>query len=83
MPKAQRTQGIEDFDFDLKHELQQSLKSWYNFSLILFGKGQEKWLWQIHETTLTNACNNLEKSMKKLWQIQQFEQNSTRQLMDC
>ena len=43
MQKAQRTQGIEYFDsfntFSLKQKLQQGLKSWSNFSLVLFGKG--------------------------------------------
>ena len=45
LPKAQRTQGIEYFDsfnnFISKQKLQQALKSWSNFSLVLFGKGRE------------------------------------------
>ena len=44
LPKAKRTQAIECFDsintFISKQKLQQSLKSWSKFSLILFGKGQ-------------------------------------------
>ena len=53
LQKAQLTHGIEYFDFlntfSSKQKLQQTLKSWSNFSLVLFGKGQE-----IHRTTLTN-----------------------------
>ena len=69
LPKVQRTQYIQYFNsfntFISKQKLQQALKSWSNFSLVLFGKGQE-----IHRTTLTNPCSNfdnpcdnLEKSM--------------------
>ena len=62
LPKAQRTQGIEYFDlfntFSSKQNLQKALKSCSNFSLALFGKGRE-----ILRTTLTNPCNNLNKSM--------------------
>ena len=38
--------------------LQQALKSWSNFNLVLFSKGQE-----IHKTTLINPYNNFNKSM--------------------
>ena len=38
-----------------KQKLQQVLKSWSNFSLFIFGKGQE-----IHRTSLTNPCKNLQ-----------------------
>ena len=76
LPKAQRTQGIEYFDSlntaNLKQKLQQALKSWSNFSLVLFGKEREK-----HRTTLTNPCNtltnpstNFDKSMYQLREIQ-------------
>ena len=55
----QRTQGI-DFDlfnnFISKQKLQQALKAWSNFSLVLFGIGQKK-----HKTK--NPCNNFDKSM--------------------
>ena len=51
--KAQQTQGIEYFDssntFSSKQKLQQSLKSWSNFSLVSCGK-----VWEIQRTTLTN-----------------------------
>ena len=57
LPKAQRTQCIECFNsFNTlisKQKLQQALKSWSNFSLILFGKGLE-----IHR-------KNFEKSTKQ------------------
>ena len=63
--KTQRTRGIEYFDslntFSSKQKLQQVLKSWSNFSLVLFGNGQE-----IQSTTLTNPSNNYAKSM---WQL--------------
>ena len=44
LPKAQRIQGIEYFDsFNIFSSKQKpALKSWSNFSLVLFGKGQEK-----------------------------------------
>ena len=44
LPKAQRIQGIEYFDsFNIfSSEQKPALKSWSNFSLVLFGKGQEK-----------------------------------------
>ena len=62
LPKAQRTQGIEYFDsfngFILKQKPQHALTSWSNFSLILFDKGQEK-----QRITLTNPCNNFNKSI--------------------
>ena len=62
LPKAQRTQGIQYFDsfntFSSKQKHKQALKSWSNFSLVLFGKEQE-----IYRTTLTNLCNNFYKSM--------------------
>ena len=54
LPKAQRTQGIDYFDsfntFCSKQKLQQALKSWSKFSLVLFAKVQEKikQLWQVH-----------------------------------
>ena len=45
LPKTQSTRGIEYFDsfnsFGSKQKLQQALKSWSNFSLVLFGKGRE------------------------------------------
>ena len=45
LPKEQRIPGIKDFDsfntFISKQKLQQASKSWSNFSLVLFGKGQE------------------------------------------
>ena len=62
LPTEQRTQGIEYFDsfntFSSKQKLQQALKSWSNFSLVLFGKGRE-----IQLTTLTDPCNNQNKSI--------------------
>ena len=65
LPNAQRTQGIEYFEsfntFDSKQKLQQALKSWPNFSLVLFGKGRE-----LHGTTLTYPRNNFKKSMHQL-----------------
>ena len=71
LPKAQQTQGIENFDpftpCNSKKMLQQALKAWSNFSLVLFGQVQE-----IHRTyveTLTNSCNNFETSMYQFWQI--------------
>ena len=58
---AQRTQGIEYFDsfntFTSKQKLQQALKSWSTFSLVLFGKGQK-----IHRKFLTNPCINSKKN---------------------
>ena len=55
---ARQTQGIEYFDsfdtFSSKQKLQQALKSWWNFSFVLFGKGRER-------TTLTNQHNNFKK----------------------
>ena len=66
---AQRTQDIEYFDsFNIissKQKLHQVLKSWTNFTLVLFGKGREKhWApWRIHLTTLTNPNSNFDKSM--------------------
>ena len=63
LPKTQRTQGIQYFDsfntFSSKQKHQQALKSWSNFSLVLFGKEQE-----IYRTTLTNLCNNYNKSLQ-------------------
>ena len=63
LPKAQRTQYIEYFDsfntFSSKQKLQQALGSWPNFSLVLFGKGREIQLREIHVSILTNPCNNL------------------------
>ena len=60
LPKAERTHGVGYFDslnkFRSKQQLK-ALKPWSNFSFILLGKEQE-----IHRTTLTNPCNNLEKS---------------------
>ena len=56
LPKAQRTQGIEDFDsfntFSSKQMLQEALESWSNLSL-LFLANDEKYieLWQINVTT--------------------------------
>ena len=52
--------GIDYFDslFSSKQKLQQALKSWKNFSVVLFGKGRE-----IRRTTLTNPRNNFNKSM--------------------
>ena len=56
----------------------EALKSWSNFSLVLFGKGPELKLWQIHETTLINKSiwhlwqihvTTLEKSMYQYWQM--------------
>ena len=44
--KAQLTQGIAYFDFfnsfNSKQKLQQALKTWSTFSLVLIGNGQEK-----------------------------------------
>ena len=40
-----------------KQKLQKALKSWSNFSLVLFGKG-----WKLHKTTSRNPCNNFNKS---------------------
>ena len=61
-PKAQRTQSSEYFDsfntFSSKQKLQQGLKSWSNFGLVLFGKGHD-----IRRTTLTNPRNNFYQSM--------------------
>ena len=55
LSKAQRTQGTEYFaSFN-------TLKSWPNFSLVLFGKGQE-----IHTITLTNPFNKFNKAMWEL-----------------
>ena len=60
--------SIECFDsfntFSSKQKLQSSLKSWSNFSLVLFGKRRE-----IHRTTLTKPCINLNESMYQFWQI--------------
>ena len=62
LPKAQRAQGIEYFDsfnaLSSKQKLQQALKSWSHFSLVLFGKGRE-----MCRTTLTNPCSNFDRSM--------------------
>ena len=62
LPKAQRIQGIEYSDtyntFSSKQKLQETLKSWSNFSFVLFGKRRE-----MHRTTLKNPCNNFDKSM--------------------
>ena len=66
LPRAQRTQGIQYFDsfntFSSKQKLQQALISSAWFCL---AKGEEyiEHLWQIHVTTLTNPCSNLDKSM--------------------
>ena len=53
LSKAQGTQDIDYFDsfnaFSSKQTLKQALKSWSNFSLVLFSKGRE-----LHETALTN-----------------------------
>ena len=68
LPKTQRTQGIQYFDsFNTfsskqKQKHQQALKSYSNFSLVLFGKGRE-----IYRTTLTNLRNNFNKSMGQLY----------------
>ena len=65
LPKAQRTLGIEYFDSfntsSSKQKFQQALKSWSNFSLVLFGRERE-----IHRTTLTNPCNKLNNSIKPI-----------------
>ena len=62
LPKAKRIQGIEYSDifntFSSKQKLQQTLKSWPNFSFVLFGKRRE-----MYRTTLTNTCNNFDKAM--------------------
>ena len=46
LQKAQQTQDIVYFDsfntFSSKQKLQQTLKSWSNFSSVLFGKGRNK-----------------------------------------
>ena len=61
--KAQRIQGIEYFDSfntsSSKQKLQQALKSYSNFNLVLFGKGRE-----IHGTK--NPCKNSIKSILQL-----------------
>ena len=66
LAKGTTDQGIEYFDsfntFGSEQQLQQALKSWSNFSLVLFGKGQEK-----HKRTSTNPCNKLKISMCQLW----------------
>ena len=68
LPKAQQTQGIQYFDsFNTfsskqKQKHQQALKSYSNFSLVLFGKGRE-----IYRTNLTNLHNNFNKSMEQLY----------------
>ena len=63
LPKAKQTQGIEYLDsfktFSSKQKFQQALKSWSNFSLVLFGKGLE-----IHVTTFQNPCNNFDKKQQ-------------------
>ena len=60
--KGTADQGIEYFDsfntFGSEQQLQQALKSWSNFSLVLFDKGQE-----IRRTTWTNPHNIFNKSM--------------------
>ena len=69
--KEQQAQGIENIDsfntFSSKQKLQKALKSWSNFSLDLFGKGQEiyKQLWQFRANSciLTNPCINFDISM--------------------
>ena len=54
--------GIDYFDsfnaISSKQKLQQALKSWSNFSVVLFGKRRE-----MRRTTLTNPRNNFNKSM--------------------
>ena len=63
---CQRHNGPKASSFHLTPlNLQQALKPWSNFSLVLFGKGQENivHLFQIHVITLTNPFNNLEKSV--------------------
>ena len=54
--------GIDYFDsfnaISSKQKLQPALKSWSNFSVVLFGKRRE-----MRRTTLTNPRNNFNKSM--------------------
>ena len=52
LPKAQRTQGIENFGFGFssKQKLQQALESWSNFSLFFLAKGEKN--------IETNPCYN-------------------------
>ena len=63
LPKEQRTWGVlwHSKHLSSKLKIQQTLKSGSNFSLVLFGNGQE-----IQSTTLTNPSNNYAKSM---WQL--------------
>ena len=56
LQKAQRTQDIECYVTHSTPSLQQVLKSWSNFILVLFGKGRE-----IQRATLTNPCINFDK----------------------
>ena len=67
LTKAPRPKYFDSFNnFISKQKLQQAFKSWSNFSLVLFGKGQEKHRTNFdktHVTTLTNPCINFGKSM--------------------
>ena len=52
-----------------KQTLQQALKSWSNFRLLLLLAKSDKsleQLWQVHVTTLTNPCINFYKSIQQL-----------------
>ena len=65
LANAQRTQGDGFFrslnKMISKQKLQQVLKSWSNFSLVLFGRAK-KYIEQL----CTNLCNNLNKSMNNI-----------------
>ena len=67
LTKAPRPKYFDSFNnFISKQKLQQAFKSWSNFSLVLFGKGQEKHRTNFdktHVTTLTNPYINFGKSM--------------------
>ena len=62
------TRGIEYFDsfkaFCSRQKLQQALKSWANFTKVLFGKEQK-----LVRLTFKDLCKIFKKSMKQLWQI--------------
>ena len=63
VPKALSTL-THSTPFSWEQKLQQTLKSWSIFSLLLFGKGRET-----QRTTLKNPCNNLEKFIYQFRQI--------------
>ena len=46
-----------------EQKFQNASKSWPNLSLVLFSRGQEKHVWQIHVKALTNPANSFDKSI--------------------